>query len=76
MATRFDVAARLAEGRPAAERTQTYVQACHAVGYQHPDLTAHGSQVLDWYDTETGLDLRVLDDDSAALSAALRSASM
>ena len=71
MATRFDVAARLAEGRPAVERTQTYVQACHAVGYQHPDLTAHGSQVLDWYDTETGLDLRVLDDDSAALRTAL-----
>jgi hypothetical protein len=71
LAERFDVAARLAEGRPAVEHTQTYVQACHALGYQHPDLTAHGSQVLDWYDTETGLDLRVLDDDSAALRAAL-----
>ena len=71
MATRFDVAARLAEGRPAVEHTQTYVQACHALGYQHPDLTAHGSQVLDWYDTETGLDLRVLDDDGAALRTAL-----
>jgi hypothetical protein len=68
---RFDAATRLAEGRPAVEHTQTYVQACHALGYQHPDLTAHGSQVLDWYDTETGLDLRVLDDDSAALRAAL-----
>ena len=41
------------------------------LGYQHPDLTAHGSQVRDWYDTETGLDLRVLDDDSAALRAAV-----
>ena len=71
MAERFDAAARLAEGRPAVEHTQTYVQACHALGYQHPDLTAHGSQVLDWYDTETGLDLPVLDDDSAALRAAL-----
>jgi hypothetical protein len=71
VAERFDVAARLAEGRPAVEHTQTYVQACHAIGYQHPDLTAHGSQVLEWYDTETGLDLRVLDDDSAALRAAL-----
>ena len=65
------MAARLAEGRPAVEHTQTYVQACHVLGYQHPDLTAHGSQVLDWYETETGLDLRVLDDDSAELRAAL-----
>jgi hypothetical protein len=65
------VAARLAGGRPAVERTQTYVQACHTLGYQHPDLTAHCSQVLDWYETETGLDLRVLDDDSAELRAAL-----
>jgi hypothetical protein len=71
MAQRFDVAARLSEGRPAVEHTQTYVQACHVLGYQHPDLTAHGSQVQDWYDTETGLDLRVLDDDSAALRAAV-----
>jgi hypothetical protein len=71
MTGRFDVPARLADGRPAVEHTQTYVQACHAVGYQHPDLTAHGSQVVDWYDTETGLDLRVLDDDSAELRAAL-----
>jgi hypothetical protein len=71
MAQRFDVGARLAEGRPAVEHTQSYVQACHVLGYQHPDLTAHGSQVQDWYDTETGLDLRVLDDDSAALRAAV-----
>jgi hypothetical protein len=71
MAQRFDVAGRMAEGRSAVEHTQTYVQACHVLGYQHPDLTAHGSQVEDWYDTETGLDLRVLDDDSAALRAAV-----
>jgi hypothetical protein len=71
LAERFDAAARLAEGRPAVEHTQTYVQACHALGYAHPDLTAHGSQVLDCYDTETGLDLRLLDDDSAELRAAL-----
>jgi hypothetical protein len=71
MAQRFDVAGRLAEGRPAVEHTQTYVQACHVLGYQHADLTAHGSQVQDWYDTETGLDLRVLDDDSAAIRAAV-----
>src|ERR1700761_4778 len=71
MAGRFDVPARLAEGRPAVEHTQTYVRACHVLGYQHPDLTAHGSQVLDRYETESGLDLRVLDDDSAELRAAL-----
>jgi hypothetical protein len=69
--TRFDVAARLAEGRPAVEHTQTYVRACHVLGYQHPDLTAYGSQVSDWYETEAGLDLRVLDDDSAELAAAV-----
>ena len=67
----FDAAARLAEGRPAVEHTQTYVQACHLLGYQHPDLTAHDAQVLDWYETEAGLDLRALDDDSAELRAAL-----
>jgi hypothetical protein len=71
MADRFDVAARLAEGRPALEHTQTYVQACHVLGYQHPDLTAHSSQIGDWYDTELGLDLRVLDADIAELRAAV-----
>jgi hypothetical protein len=67
----LDVAARLDEGRPAVEHTQTYVRACHVLGYQHPDLTAHDSQVCDWYETEAGLDLRVLDDDSAELGAAV-----
>jgi hypothetical protein len=71
MTARFDVAARLAEGRPAIEHTQTYVWACHVLGYQHPDLTAHSSQVCDWYETEAGLDLQVLDDDSAELAAAV-----
>lgn len=71
MADRLDVAARLAEGRLAVERTQTYVRACHVLGYQHPDLTAHGSQVYDWYDTEAGLDLRVLDHDTAELWTAV-----
>ena len=70
MADRLDVGARLAEGQPAVEHTQTYVQACHALGYQHPDLTARGSQVRDWYETEAGLDLPVLDDDGARLRAA------
>jgi hypothetical protein len=71
MAARFDVAARLAEGRPAVEHTQTYVRACQVLGYRHPDLTAYGSQICDWYETEAGLDLRVLDDDSAELAAAV-----
>jgi hypothetical protein len=70
LADRFEVAARLAEGQPAVEHTQTYVQACHALGYQHSDLTARGTQVHDWYDSESGLDLRALDDDSAQLRAA------
>nr|WP_113962846.1 hypothetical protein [Mycobacterium shimoidei] len=67
----LDVAARLAEGQPALEHTQTYVDACRTLGYQHPDLTAHHSQVRDWYETETGLDLDVLDADCAALWAAV-----
>lgn len=71
MSARFDVAARLAEGQPAVQHTQTYVQACHALGYQHSDLTAHDSQVQDWYDTEAGLDLRVLDNDTGELRAAV-----
>ncbi len=70
MADRFDVAERLAEGRPAVEHTQTYVWACHLLGYQHPDLTSHPSQIRDWYEAEDGLDLRALDRDCAALRAA------
>ncbi len=53
------------------EHTQTYVRACQLLGYQHPDLTAHGSQVREWYEAEAGLDLRVLDDDCAELRAAV-----
>ena len=71
MADRLDVSARLAEGRPAVEHTQTYVDACHQLGYQQPDLTAHPSQVWDWYDAEAGLDLRILDADTDALRAAV-----
>ncbi|MBZ4571421.1 hypothetical protein GBO17_23490, partial [Mycobacterium avium subsp. hominissuis] len=65
MADRLDVAGRLAEGRAGVEHTQTYVQACHALGYQHPDLTAHPAQVREWYAGEDGLDLRALDRDCA-----------
>jgi hypothetical protein len=71
--SRFDVSARLAEGRPAVEHTQNYVWACHVLGYQHPGLTAHGSQVRDWYDSEDGLDLFALDHDCANLWAAVHS---
>ncbi|OBJ61430.1 hypothetical protein [Mycobacterium colombiense] len=70
MADRLDVAARLAEGRAAVEHTQTYVQACHALGYQNPDLTTHPAQVREWYAREDGLDLRALDRDCAELRAA------
>jgi hypothetical protein len=70
VANRLDVAERLAEGRLAVERTQRYVRACGALGYEHPDLTSHPSQILDWYDTEDGLDLRALDSDCAQLRAA------
>lgn len=69
-----DVAARLAEGRPSVSNTQAYVSACHGVGYQHPDLTAHGSQVIEWYCSEDGLDLRALDADCAALRGAAAAA--
>jgi hypothetical protein len=71
MAEKFDVASRLAEGRPAVDNIQTYVWACHALGYTNPDLTLHASQVRDWYGSEDGLDLRALDADCAALEAAV-----
>lgn len=70
MADRLDVADRLAEGRPAVEHTQAYVQACHALGYAHPDLTSYPSQIRDWYTSEDGLDLHALDRDCAELRAA------
>ncbi|OMC21251.1 hypothetical protein [Mycobacterium colombiense] len=70
MAGRLDVAARLAEGRAAVEHIQTYVQACHALGYQNPDLTTHPAQVRERYAGEDGLDLRALDSDCAELRAA------
>jgi len=71
MGDRFDVSARMAEGRPAVEHTHTYVDACYQLGYQQPDLTAHTSQVWDWYDSEAGLDIQILDDDTGALRAAV-----
>jgi hypothetical protein len=71
VAEKFDVTSRLAEGRPAVENIQTYVSACHELGYANPDLTLHASQVRDWYGSEDGLDLRALDGDCAALEAAV-----
>ncbi|MDT5263637.1 MAG: hypothetical protein QOI90_263, partial [Mycobacterium sp.] len=70
----FDVAARLAAGAPSVERIGTYVWACRQLGYQHPDLTVHVAQVRDWYAHDDGLDLRALDADRAALSAAATAA--
>ncbi|MGB3283513.1 MAG: hypothetical protein WBA95_00095, partial [Mycolicibacter algericus] len=69
MAPRYDVAARLAEGREAVAHTQAYVSACHRRGYGHPDLTGYDGQLADRYDSEAGLDLRCLDADCAALAA-------
>ncbi|KAA0110078.1 hypothetical protein [Mycolicibacterium sp. P1-5] len=66
----LDVAARLAAGRSSVTNTQTYVTACHAVGYQHPDLTAHAAQIMEWFGGEDGLNLTVLDADCAVLRAA------
>ncbi len=70
MTDRLDAAERLAEGRVAIEHTQAYVRACQVLGYEHPDLTSHPSQIRDWFDSEDGLDLRVLDRDCAQLRAA------
>ena len=69
MAARFDVAARLAEARQAVDDTQTYVWACHLLDYQNPDLTLHSAQVRDWFSSEDGMDLGVLDADGAAVQA-------
>ncbi len=70
MAETLDVAARLAEGRPAVDNVGDYVWACHLLGYQNQDLTLHAAQVRDWYSSEDGLDLRALDADRAALDSA------
>jgi hypothetical protein len=69
MAEKLDIASRLAEGRPAVDNIQTYVWACHELGYANPDLTLHAAQVRDWYGSEDGLDLRALDADCTALEA-------
>ncbi len=70
----LDVTARLAAGRPSVENTQAYVTGCRAVGYQHPDLTAHPGQIVEWFSFDDGLDLAVLDADCAALRTAAAAA--
>jgi len=74
VANPFDVAARLADGRPAVDDVEEYVAACRRLGYQHPDLTTHTAQVRDWYSADDGLDLRALDSDHDALAAAASAA--
>jgi hypothetical protein len=74
VATRFDVAGRLAEGLAAVDDLQTYVTASGVRGYTNPDLTLHSSQLRDWYGTEDGLDLRLLDADCAQLRTAAQAA--
>ncbi|MCG7606447.1 MULTISPECIES: hypothetical protein [Mycobacterium] len=69
-----DVAGRLDQGQPAVETLAEFVWACALLGYQHPDLTLHAGQVHDWYATEDGLDLRTLESDCAALTAAAAAA--
>ncbi len=70
----FDVGACLDQARPSVSHTQTYVAACHTLGYEHPDLTANGAQVLQWYGAEYGMDLGVLDADCARLRFAANAA--
>lgn len=70
MAASLDAAARLDEGQAAVDTIAEYVWACHLLGFDHPDLTRYRYQVHDWYSAEEGLDLRVLDVESASLAAA------
>lgn len=69
MAQQYDVAARLAEGREALAHIQTYASAGSRSGYRHPDLIGYDGQLSDRYDSEAGLDLRLLDSDCTALAA-------
>ena len=69
MAETFDTAGRLDDGATSVADIQSYVTACHALGYDHPDLTSHPAQVHDRYTSEAGMDLRALDADCVALQA-------
>lgn len=74
MAARFDVAGRLADGLTAIDDVQTYVNASRMRGFVDGDLTLHSDQVRDWYQSEDGLDLHLLDSDCARLQAAAQAA--
>lgn len=71
MAEKFDAASRLAEGVPTVDAVQKYVWACRVLGYEHPDLTMDAAQVRERYASEDGLNLAALDEDWAALQAAV-----
>ncbi|WP_240430970.1 hypothetical protein [Mycobacterium kyogaense] len=68
----YDVSGRLGQGRPPVETMAAYVWAAHQVGFADPDLTLHPGQMRDWYGTEDGMDLVVLQRDCAAVDAAVR----
>lgn len=68
MAATFDVAGRLAEGRPAVDEFARYASACQALGVCGHDLTDRVEAV---YSSDAGLDLHALDADHAALTAAV-----
>lgn len=72
MAEEFEVASRLAAGRPAVRNLQQYVWASHQLGYQHPALTLHAEQLSDWYGSEDGMDLGALQVDRLALRETAR----
>ncbi|OBB61972.1 hypothetical protein [Mycolicibacterium monacense] len=66
MAGTFDVAGRLAEGRPAVDDFTRYVSACQVLGTCGHGLNDRLEQA---YASEAGLDLYALDADHAALNA-------
>ncbi|MBB2771028.1 UNVERIFIED_ORG: hypothetical protein GGE11_001941 [Mycolicibacterium obuense] len=68
MAGTFDVAGRLAEGRPAVDDFTRYVSACQVLGTCGHGLNDRLEQA---YASEAGLDLYALDADHAALRAAV-----
>lgn len=62
----FDTAVILAPGREVLDIFTEYVTACRALGYHHHDLT----RLHEWYETEDGLELRTIDAEQRALTAA------
>jgi hypothetical protein len=61
-----DVAARLAQGLPAVDNASTYAGACRQLGYHGVSDAA----LRDWYGTEDGMDLAVLQSDCDAVARA------